>query len=68
MYRYVLEKERVAFLTIDGTTQEFGPVFLVRRNSNYINLRQNARHGELAEIEYRITSGHVWSLEYLFMP
>ena len=24
--------------------------------------------GELAEIEYRITSGHVWSLEYLFMP
>ena len=24
--------------------------------------------GELAEIDYRITSGHVWSLEYLFMP
>ena len=24
--------------------------------------------GELAEIENRITSGHVWSLEYLFMP
>ena len=23
---------------------------------------------EFTEIEYRITSGHVWSLEYLFMP